>query len=123
MRSRSPPACQTMLTFTWCWTTLGERLGRAWRETGEERTDRETVIADLIEGQYSNPARVVAFNTAEGWSRDISEEVADELLDRLAIESRRPCPRLRDSWNCMAAAGRLNCRCRCEELPNRHKHI
>jgi hypothetical protein len=51
---------------------FGERLGRAWRETGEERTDRETVISDLIDGQYSNPARVIAFNTAERWSRDVS---------------------------------------------------
>jgi len=45
---------------------FGERLGRAWRETDEERTDRATVFMDLIDGQYSNPARVVAFNTARG---------------------------------------------------------
>jgi hypothetical protein len=25
-------------------------------------------------GQYSNPVRVVSFNTAEGWSRDISAQ-------------------------------------------------
>jgi hypothetical protein len=30
---------------------FGERLGRAWRETDEERTDRETVVRDLLEGQ------------------------------------------------------------------------
>lgn len=45
---------------------FGERLRRAWRETSEERIDRETVIADLIDGQYSDPVRIVAFNTAEG---------------------------------------------------------
>jgi hypothetical protein len=45
---------------------FGERLGRAWRKTTEERTNRETVVTDLIDGQYSDPARVVAFNTAEG---------------------------------------------------------
>jgi hypothetical protein len=39
---------------------FGERLGRAWREVNEERTDRETVIADLLEGQYSEPVRIVA---------------------------------------------------------------
>jgi hypothetical protein len=32
--------------------------------------------------------RVVAFNTAEGWSRDVSEEIADELARRLASEDR-----------------------------------
>jgi hypothetical protein len=64
------------------------RRGRAWRETDEERTDRETVITDLLDGQYTAPARVVEFNSAEGWSRDASEEIADELVLRLAIEGR-----------------------------------
>jgi len=45
---------------------FGGRLGRAWRETDEEDTDRETLIRDLMEGQYSHPTRIVAFNTAEG---------------------------------------------------------
>jgi hypothetical protein len=65
---------------------FGERLGRAWRETGEERTDRERVITDLVDGQYSEPARVVAFNTAEGWSRDVSEELADEIARRCGMD-------------------------------------
>src|ERR1700729_321847 len=29
-----------------------------------------------------DPLRVVAFNTAEGWSRDVSEEIAYDVLDR-----------------------------------------
>ena len=61
---------------------FGERLGRAWRESCEDRIDRRTVITDLMEGQYSDPFRVVAFNTAEGWSRDVSEEIADEVIRR-----------------------------------------
>jgi hypothetical protein len=61
-------------------------LGRAWTETDEQNTDRETVIRDLFHGQYSEPIRVVAFNTAQGWSRDVSEEIANELAKRLAIE-------------------------------------
>ena len=65
---------------------FGERLGRAWREAGEERTGRRTVITDLVDGQYSDPARVVAFNTAEGWSRDVSEEVANEIAQRSAMD-------------------------------------
>jgi hypothetical protein len=60
------------------------KLGRSWRETDEERTDRATVVQDLFEGQYNSPQRVVAFNTAEGWSRDVSEDIADELLQRSA---------------------------------------
>ena len=53
--------------------------GSAWRETDCEKADLETVIQDLLTGQYSNPSRVIAFNTAERWSEDVSEDVAHEL--------------------------------------------
>jgi hypothetical protein len=35
-----------------------------------------------MSGQYSEPVRVVAFNVAEGWSADASEDVAREILRR-----------------------------------------
>jgi hypothetical protein len=38
------------------------RLGRVWPEVDAETTDLETVILD--EGQYKDPVRVIAFNTA-----------------------------------------------------------
>src|SRR5271156_194557 len=41
--------------------------GRAYRETDVETADLETTINDLLAGDYSNPVRVVAFNTAERW--------------------------------------------------------
>jgi hypothetical protein len=47
------------------------KQGRAWCETDEEGTDRETLIRRLLEDQYSHPVRIVAFNTAEGRSRDV----------------------------------------------------
>ena len=53
--------------------------GRCWRETDIKQTDLENVIVDLLKGEYSDPVRVISFNTAEGWSRDISEQVASEL--------------------------------------------
>jgi hypothetical protein len=71
---------------------FGGRLGRAWRETDEEDTDRETLIRDLMEGQYSHPTRIVAFNTAEGWSRDVSLDIADELRRRFAEFDEVPAP-------------------------------
>jgi hypothetical protein len=91
---------------------FGGRLGRAWPEVDEERTDRETLIADLLTGQYHDPVRVVAFNTAERWSRDVSEEIAYELLQRATSadrEFRRP---LRTSSSGMPQDGRCSCRCR-----------
>jgi len=54
---------------------VGRKPGRAWPETAVEDTNLETLIEDLLDGQYSNPIRIVAFNTAEGWSRDVSEVV------------------------------------------------
>ena len=58
--------------------------GNAWRETDEDSTDLETLLRQLMAGQYSSPVRIVSFNTSEGWSRDVSEEVAEELRQRCA---------------------------------------
>src|SRR5271170_6177409 len=57
-------------------------LGRAFRETDLAETDHDTIVRNLISGEYRNPLRVVAFNTLEGWSRDVSEEIAYDVLDR-----------------------------------------
>jgi hypothetical protein len=58
------------------------RLGRAWRETDEAGASRPTLVRNLLEGQYENPVRIVAFNTNEGWSRDVTLDIADELRRR-----------------------------------------
>ena len=60
------------------------RMGCAWRETNVEDTDLEAVIQDLLEGQYSNPVRVIDFNLSEGRVRDVSEEVARRLRQHCA---------------------------------------
>jgi hypothetical protein len=83
---------------------FGERLGRA----GEECTDRD---ADLIEEQYSDPVRVVAFNTAERSSRDVSEDIADELARGWLSRGPRPRRLSTALLNVMAAAGLRNCLC------------
>ena len=61
-------------------------LGAVWREADAETTDLKTVITDLLTGQYKDPARVVAFNTAERWSQDVSEDVAHELRRRCDLQ-------------------------------------
>ena len=40
----------------------------------------------ISSGEHSKPIRVVAFNTAEGWSRDVTEDNAETLLERDASE-------------------------------------
>jgi hypothetical protein len=70
---------------------FGGRLGRAWCETTEEDTDRATLMRHLVEGHYERPARIVAFNTSEGWSRDVTTDIADELRRRFVeIEELAP---------------------------------
>jgi hypothetical protein len=58
------------------------QTGQAWRETNVNAADRETVIRNLLAGEYSDPVRIVAFNTTEGWSRDVTVDVADEVRRR-----------------------------------------
>ncbi len=57
-------------------------LGRAWHETDEAGTSRATLVRNLLDGQYEDPVRIVAFNTAQGWSRDVTVDIADELRRR-----------------------------------------
>jgi hypothetical protein len=59
-----------------------DRQGRVIRETEVARATLEGVIADLVSGQYNDPVRIIAFNTAERWSEDVSEDVAHELRRR-----------------------------------------
>jgi hypothetical protein len=64
------------------------RLGAVWREADVEVTDLETVIQDLLSGEYKNPIRVIAFNTVERWSQDVSEDVVHELRRRCDLQMR-----------------------------------
>jgi hypothetical protein len=57
-------------------------LGSAFRETDAAQADLTTVVADLLSGQYRHPLRVVAFNTAEGWARDVSADIARKVVSR-----------------------------------------
>jgi hypothetical protein len=61
-------------------------LGTVYRETEIERTDLEIIIADLISGKFNDPVRVVAFNTLEHWSEDVTEYIAFEIQTRCDIE-------------------------------------
>ena len=57
-------------------------LGCAYVETDLKHCDFETIIDDMIAGQYSRPVRVTAVNVAEGWARDVSGDVAREVWNR-----------------------------------------
>src|SRR5262249_54067252 len=77
----APPQHQYDVTIYIVLDQFGGAFGRAYRETDESYADEHTTINKISDGAYSRPVRVVAFNTDEGWSRDVSEEIALKLLD------------------------------------------
>jgi hypothetical protein len=52
----------------------------AWREADLDTTDLETVIQDLMAGEFSNPIRVIAFK------EDVSEDIAREVQPRCDLQ-------------------------------------
>ena len=72
------------------------RHGSVYHETEVERTDIETIIADLMSGQFNDPVRVVAFNTLEHWSDDVSKTIALEIQTRSDIEGQDVPESIRD---------------------------
>lgn len=61
------------------------RQGLAYAET-EPLTTERNVIENMLHGQYDTPVQVVALSVSEGWSRDVSEDVAHEVLEKARKE-------------------------------------
>ena len=53
----------------------------AERDVGD--LGREATIADIMNGQVEDVERVLAFNPAECWSRDATEDIAIEIANRI----------------------------------------
>jgi hypothetical protein len=64
----------------------GCQQGKIYQEIEIERTDLEAALTDLLSGQFNEPIRVVAFNTLEHWSKDISVDVAREIQCRCDMD-------------------------------------
>ena len=56
-------------------------LGCAYLGTDEAKADEWTIVRNIANGHYSNPVRVVAFNVAEGWSRDVTRQIAEAVFE------------------------------------------
>jgi hypothetical protein len=63
-----------------------------YREAEFERADLETTIGDLLSGRF-NPVRVIAYNTLEHWTEDVSAQIAAEIQSRCDMdgEGARAC--------------------------------
>jgi len=53
----------------------------------------EQTIADIMNGQVDDIERIIAFNPAECWSRDATEDIAIEIANRLGQRPIRPALR------------------------------
>jgi hypothetical protein len=84
MSTQTPPLAPKLSENVTVHIVLNDfgNLGRAYVETDETEVDEWTVVSKIMDGEYSNPARVVAFNIAEGWSRDVTEAIAQAVAER-----------------------------------------
>jgi len=57
-------------------------IGTAYRETDINRADLESVIADLMAGEFNAPVRVIGFNMLGHWAGDVSRQIAEEIQER-----------------------------------------
>jgi hypothetical protein len=57
-------------------------FGPLGRETDEAEADEATIVENILSGQYSHPVRVIAFNTTEGWARDVTKDIAQAVLSK-----------------------------------------
>jgi hypothetical protein len=90
-----------------------DRLGRlegVEREIEVERADIETIISELVAGQFNDPARIIAYNTLEHWSQDISEDIALEIQSRCDIEGAAVPEYIKDFVLYFAAPARQSAR-------------
>jgi hypothetical protein len=72
-------------------------LGQADRATDLRHADRQTVLANLLSGQPERPLRIAACNTADGRAREVTIEIAQEVL-ALADEDLSPAVRDVVEW-------------------------
>jgi hypothetical protein len=68
----------------WPMPVLGQDGGLVLR--GHDQSSYHIVIHDLFTGQYDMPVRVVAFDPAEGWSGDASDDAVKELAQPVIDE-------------------------------------
>lgn len=61
-------------------------LAGVYRETDTQYVDRATLIRDLIDGQYDEPVRIVAFDPELA---DVSAEIAKAVSDLAWSESKK----------------------------------
>jgi hypothetical protein len=83
----APVPCSIILIICARRPALGGPRRFPARRTAPSRVLTRTYRTNFRTGRYGNALRVVAFNTAEGWSWDVSEDIALEVLQRVLRRS------------------------------------
>src|SRR5258708_33593435 len=75
-------------------------LGTAYVETVPTEVDRDTIIRNMMSGEYDHPLHVIAVNPAKGWARDVSEDIARALVENAVRggQSLPPCTQSFLEW-------------------------
>jgi hypothetical protein len=60
--------------------------GQAFVETDPGEADRFSIVSNMIIGRYGRPVRVMAFNALDGTCRDVSADIARELLRTIELD-------------------------------------
>jgi hypothetical protein len=87
------------------------RSGHAYRETDVETADLETTITDMLDGQYKNPVRVVAFNTSEQCRRTFRKMLPRRSGGAATFSYATSRPASRTSWSATRAGTGANSPC------------
>ena len=93
-------------------------LGRSWRETDEAHANRDSVITDLLQGQYSWPCKSSPSTPLKAGRVTFRRKSPTSSCSALPARSTLFRSRFRTSSIATAAAGRRSCHCRCEALPD-----
>jgi hypothetical protein len=78
-RGWSPGVCALRRDETFYLVVDSFSDGTVYREAEIEKTDLEAIMSDLLRGQYNSSVRVIAFNTLEHWSDDVSADIGTEI--------------------------------------------
>lgn len=67
------------------------KLGLAYLETDPSRASRDEITGAIMSGEIdSEIVSIVEMNPAEGWARDVTEDVANALYDRCIRQGADP---------------------------------
>jgi hypothetical protein len=56
----------------------------------EDSCSKETLIEHILSGELHRPMKIFSFNVIEGWSRDVTEDIAREVAGRLDVNDMIP---------------------------------